>query len=161
MKVSSPTRRAGRGKAFYFARTRRNGRCRSISTRRPEDALCSDCLKSGALSVFSLAVLRFALSLRFLRSLSGENDGAAKGVPRTTSPAKYYSRVFRCRRERTAVERIFRDTKGNVSRRSGLIIRFHEAEKGRRLSARGERHEQCSVAHLRLCSVERMEIALL
>jgi len=76
---------------------------------------------------------RFALlSLPpLLRTLSARTTNAP-----VTSPAKCHSRVHRRRKD--LERRVFRGTKGNVSRRSGLIIRFRGAERETIVSARGE-----------------------
>lgn len=64
----------------------------------------------------------FSLSSFFVFTHSfGANDA-------TILPAKCHSRVYH-RRKDDLERRIFRDTKENVSRRSGLIIRFRGAKR--------------------------------
>lgn len=90
------------------------------------NALCSGCLKS-VLSVLSPAIWLhfFSFSVSFLFALFWRE-------------ATIVGEMLLARRE-DLERRIFRDTKGNVSRRSGLIIRFRGADerrKERRLLAR-------------------------
>lgn len=138
----------GKSLTFYIARVitrRRNGRCRGISALGGgggggdgRGCIMQRLFEVGALAVF------FSCCVPALLFLSASLSGGERATPRP--PANYVAGEMLLARYSAAAARedrreadIPRDTKGNVSRRSGLIIRFHEADERRAtiVSSRG------------------------